>query len=57
MKPITHRGRSYTEFWAWFPTRTTRGQKLWMCAYYIRPGPNGVGIVLRHWDMLFDTVD
>ena len=55
MKPRQYNGRNYTEFWAWFPTRSTKGQRLWMQRYYIRPGPNGVGIVLSHWDMLLDS--
>jgi hypothetical protein len=54
MKPFQANGRSYTQFWAWFPIRTTKGQLLWFCRYYIRPQHNGEGIVLSHWDMLID---
>ena len=55
MKPRQLNGRNYTEFWAWFPTRSTQGRLLWMQRYYIRPGPNGEGVVLSHQDMLLDS--
>lgn len=55
MKPVTYHGRSYTQFWAWYPHRSTKGRLLWMSRYYIRPGPNGEGIVLSHWEMLLDS--
>ena len=55
MKPVTHNHRSYTEFWAWFPTRSSQGRLLWLQRYYIRPGSNGEGIVLSHQDMLLDS--
>jgi len=57
MKPVTYNGRNYTAFWAWYPHRSSRGQRLWMQRYYIRPGPNGVGIVLGHREMLLDSLD
>lgn len=56
MKSVTHNHCNYTEFWAWFPTRTTQGQLIWMTRYYIRPGPNGLGLVLSHRDMLLDSL-
>ena len=55
MKPVTYNGRNYTEFWAWYPHRSSQGRLLWMQRYYIRPGQNGQGLVLSHWDMLLDS--
>ena len=57
MKPVTYNGRNYTAFWAWYPHRSSQGRLLWMSRYYIRPGPNGVGIVLGHREMLLDSLD
>ena len=56
MKPFQYCGRNYTQFWAWYPVSSSKGQRLWLQRYYIRPGYNGVGIVLSHWDMLEDAV-
>jgi hypothetical protein len=55
MKPVQYNGRNYTAFWAWYPVSSSQGQRLWMSRYYIRPGPNGEGIVLSHWEMLLDS--
>ena len=54
MKPFQANSRNYTQFWAWLPVRTSKGQRLWMCRYYIRPLANGEGLVLSHRDMLAD---
>jgi hypothetical protein len=54
MKPFTINGRNYTELWAWLPVKTTRGERLWMTRYYIRPGRNGEGIILSQWDLMLD---
>jgi len=37
MKPITRNGRNYTQFYAWYPVRTTLGRWIWFENYYIRP--------------------
>ena len=56
MKPFQANGRNYTQFWAWLPVTSSKGQRLWMCRYYIRPLANGEGLVLSHWDMLADSL-
>jgi len=55
MKPFQYCNRNYTQFWAWFPIRSSQGRLLWMQRYYIRPGHNGQGLVLSHRDMLLDS--
>ena len=55
MRLYTRNHRTYTRFWAFWPTRTTSGDLVWLADYYIRPGSNGQGLVLSHRQMLKDS--
>ena len=55
MKSITCNGRTYTRFYAFWPTRTTSGSLVWLAAYYIRPEYNGQGLVLSHSELIADV--
>jgi len=46
MKPFDYFGQHYTEFFAWWPTRMTSGQWVWLDPYFLRPDRNGVGVLL-----------
>ena len=54
MRPYSHNGRPYTRFYAFWPRTMSSGQRVWLAAYYIRPGYNGQGLVLSHCEMLED---
>ena len=55
MRPYTRNGRTYTRFYAFLPRRMSSGHLVWLTAYYIRPGYNGVGLVLSHSEMLAES--
>lgn len=55
MKPITRNGHTYTQFWAWYPVRTTLGEWTWFNYYYIRPDRYFQGRLLSHREMLAET--
>lgn len=48
----TINGHTYTEFYAWLPSRMSSGMLVWLGAYYIRPGRNGLGVVLSRDEYL-----
>jgi hypothetical protein len=40
----------YHRCFAWLPTRLSCGQRVWLCHYYLRPGPNGLGVLVSAKD-------
>lgn len=46
MQPVTVGRRSYTRFFAIWPRRVTSGRLVWFSHYYLRPGANGLGVLL-----------
>jgi len=54
IKEFNH--RTYTEFWAWFPTRTTAGELVWLTHYYITPTRHGYGRTLSKHDLILESV-
>jgi hypothetical protein len=56
MESRTINGRTYTRKFAWLPVRTTADELVWLDHYYIRPGRNGLGIVLTWNDLQIDLI-
>ena len=50
----TINGRTYTKRWAYWPTRTGKGELVWMEYYYMRPGRDGTGVILSHDDFILE---
>ena len=50
MLSITRNGRNYTRLYAWYPVQADSGSWIWLGHYYIRPGAQGVGLVLSQLD-------
>lgn len=53
---LTINGRTYTEFRAWFPVRTTEGELLWLVRYYITPSRYGYGRILSRFDLHLESI-
>ena len=50
----TINGHTYTKRWAYWPTRTGKGELVWMEYYYMRPGRDGTGVILSHDDFILE---
>ena len=55
-RTFTTNGRTYTEWFAWWPRRMASGEWVWMTFYYMRPDRNGVGILLSRDDLMRDYI-
>lgn len=40
----------YHRFFAWFPRRLSNGRRIWLVHYYLRVGPNGLGVLVSRED-------
>jgi len=45
---------TYHRTWAFWPTRMDSGVLVWFGYYYIRPGQQGVGVLLNHREYLVE---
>jgi hypothetical protein len=55
MQPVTVGTRSYTRFFAIWPRRVTSGDLVWFSHYYLRPGANGLGVLLTWSQVLAES--
>jgi len=46
---------NYHRTFAWFPTRMDSGVVVWFAHYYIRPGGNGVGVLLSRVEYILES--
>ena len=54
MTVIESNGVTYTERFAWLPTRVTSGRLVWLRYYYMRPNSNGEGVLLDRMEYLYE---
>ncbi len=52
---VTVNNRTYSQLFAYWPTRTSRGQLIWLEHYYMRPDRNGQGIILSKVDWILEN--
>jgi len=46
---------NYHKTFAWLPTRMASGAWVWLNPYYIRPGYNGVGVLLSKMEYILES--
>ena len=46
---------TYHRTFAWLPTRMDSGAWVWLNPYYIRPGYNGVGVLLSRMEYILES--
>ena len=55
MYTVTVGHRNYTRFFAIWPRRVTSGGLVWFSYYYLRPGANGLGILLTWSEVVAES--